>query len=242
METTDLLLLYKTEYGERGEILHTYSAEYGFQVLRSYELNTRTLPMARGEVHVLALVTASYELPRPPYQMGVLRRIEKLYSHHKIQSDLIRKSISLFMCEILEYTLRRTTGEAAMLQFIKNSLHVLNEAPSTDLIYFIHRFLLMLSARLGFCPQGEYSITTPVFNLQTGCFQSAPMLYTELILSDRYAAVLSALLKDEKIERETLNRNERNRLLAALIRYLEIHTELKLTIKSLPILQQILHS
>lgn len=241
METGDLLLLYKTDYGENGGILHTYSAEYGFLVLRSFRLDTHTLAVARGEVHVLAMVSAAFELPRPPYTMGILRSIEKLYPYHRIQTELARNCISLFMGEILECILRLAAGEREIFLFIKSSLEVLNEVESAQLPYFAHHFVLGLAVLLGFCPQGEYSAATPTFNLKSGSFQPAPIVNTEDILSRKYAYVLSQLLRNEKIAPNALALEERNQLLCMLIHYLEIHQAVSLNLKSLSVIQQVLH-
>ena len=241
METCDLLLLYKTDYGEKGGILHTYSAEFGFLVLRSFELDTHTLFVARGDVHTLAIVSAVFDLPHPPYTMGILRRIEKLYPYHRIQTELVRNCISLFMGEVLERLLRTSAGESALFNFIKRTLGLLNELPTSELQYFTHRFVLGLAIVLGFQPQGEYCAETPAFNLRTGLFQEAPIVKNEVILSRKYASVLSDLLMNEPIASDTLSLSERNELLTALIHYLEIHQEVNLNLKSLAIIQEVLH-
>ena len=145
------------------------------------------------------------------------------------------------MGEVLERVLRTSAGESVLFSFIKRTLGLLNELPTSELQYFTHRFVLGLAIVLGFQPQGEYCAETPAFNLRTGLFQEAPIVKNEVILSRKYASVLSDLLMNEPIASDTLSLSERNELLTALIHYLEIHQEVNLSLKSLAIIQEVLH-
>lgn len=241
METSELIILQNTEYGEEGSIIQTYSAAHGLLALRSFNLNGGPCRVYRGEIQILGLVSATFELPRAPYTIGLLRRIEKSSSYRRIQNEMPRHCIALLLSEILRTLLRGTVGDQPLFDFIRTSVESLNRVEDEELPYFVHRFIIGLAVIFGYSPQGEYSVATPTFNLRTGRFQSSTLIAIDDILTERYAKVFTALLQEERIALGVLTLEERNRLLRSLLRYLEIHEGVTFKLQSLSILQQVLH-
>src|ERR1043165_5441661 len=80
-----------------------------------------------------------------------------------------KNCIALFIQELLHKVLKEQEADEDLFDFLKNSLMIL-DLKKENYFNFHLCFMLQLSRYLGFYPQGKYSDSTSVFDLQEGTF------------------------------------------------------------------------
>lgn len=78
-----------------------------------------------------------------------IREVKCLYPHHSVATDIRKSAIAMFLCEILNKTVREETAPGPLFEFIFNALRVL-EALEKNYENFHLVFLIKLSRHLGF--------------------------------------------------------------------------------------------
>src|SRR5690606_24858483 len=104
-------------------------------------------------------------------------------------------------------------------------------------------FLAQCSQHMGYEIQGNWSEQTPYLNLQEGAFTEEMPILPPVIEKDA-AAALSKLIRNNTIENignVTMNAHTRFQLIEWYVAFLQNHTQHMGNIRSLPVLQAILH-
>ncbi len=240
MEKGDILVLYKADYYEHGALLHVYSPDFGYLALSVKSFIFSDTSITQGAVQILSLLSATFSLPTPPYPIGELLSIESYTPLFKTQTDLPRSCIAIFICDILVQCLKKMPGDKSLYNYIASSLRTLNT--TAELLYFPQLFLIGLATQLGFYPYGRYSTLTPVFNLNSGAFQTNTHYISQEFLPPPQAEIFDLLLHSPSSTMPPLTAEEREELLKGIIHYIALHQEISLESKTLDILHTILHT
>ena len=160
-----------------------------------------------------------YENPKKDIQNIKEIKVDKILT--SVPVDFTKMSVVFFLDEILYKSIKESTQNTSLFDFIHTSVLRLDEFDTCP-SYFHLEFMLKLSHYLGFKPLNNYSRLHPYFDLKEGCFQSE--MKDPLMSLDKDASSLfyHALNADSLTE---LNRSERNYLQDILLKYYETHLD-----------------
>ncbi len=233
-------IIFRTmKYRETSLILDVYTEQLG---LRKYLISSVRSSKARtqaGLLQVMSLVEiVAYE--REDRDLTRLKEVRPAHVYHDLPFNVRKGAIGLFMTEVARKTIREREENAALFHFLFESFRFLDE--TTDAVGNVHlHFLLDLSTFLGFMPTGEYSPSTPLFDLREGSFTGGLPGHTHF-LDEVKSRQLQALLDVSRAEahRVPLGPEERRALLNDLLVYYRLHVEGMQEINAHQILREVL--
>src|SRR6185369_3751914 len=165
---------------------------------------------------------------------------DHLYEH--IFSDIRKNAVAVFMVELLTKCLKQPEANPDLFYFVEDCfLHLdkTNEAITANFPLF---FALHLAVFFGFRINDEYSERHPFLDLQEGNFVDERPMHPHF-LEDKQAMITSQFLKTmqpQELEEIKLNHDFRRNLLYAYERYYALHIQEFGTMKTLPVLRELL--
>lgn len=163
--------------------------------------------------------------------------------YKNIFSDVIKNSVAIFMVEVLQRIIRQPESNPELFYFCSEAFEKLDQSSNTVVSNYPLFFALQLPYFFGFRMQSPLNTKEPQFlNLSEGTFslqeQNLPNFLNRQD-SMLTAELLKALHVDD-LENFKLNSTTRNRLLNHYMHYYNLHVQEFGSLKSLPILQQVL--
>ncbi len=211
---THLIVLSTTKYGDNSLVLHSLSREFGrkgFLVRVGKKAGTALfLPLNILEGKVNE---------KSPGSLQTLGKIAMPLSLNGIRGNIYKNTMTLFMSEVLYRTLKEGAVEEGLYDWCEKAIVTL-DSMERDFSNFHVRFLLDLATALGFSP--SYSDLAPF----------ARGSLTELERFTDAKTLAQAMLVP-------LSGEGRSALCECLLSYLEYHTEARINIRSLKILQEL---
>ncbi len=214
MEIVDeAIVLYLSKYSDKASILHVYSRQYGRMAYMVYGLHSKSgkaraalfEPMAHIEISATHIANKTIQQ---------LRSAQLCYVANNTRTDMYKRTISLFLAEILFRTLRYPMSDEPLFQWLLTNIQALET--SEQIANFHLAFMLELTEFLGITPDLEET-NNPIFTQE-----DQKQL---LLLVERQPIMLS--------------RAERQKLLDKLCSYYEFHLTDFQTPKSLAILEEL---
>jgi DNA repair protein RecO (recombination protein O) len=233
--TTSGIVLKSIKYSETSLILDILTREKG---LRSFIVSgARTKgPKAR---HGLYQVMNQIQLVAYDNMEEKLNRIKeaKVFQHYKtIPYKILKSSVALFMIELVRNSIKEKEANEELYDFIVGSFMAL-DSEGTLLTLFPHKFMLDLSAHLGFYPLFDFNSSSPYFNVLEGRFTSDRA--DPNTLNVRESEIMKLFLTSS--ESLAFNTSDRSILLDILIRLYRHHIENFKELKTLEVLHTVLH-
>ncbi len=235
--TTQGIVLRSVNYGETSVILDIYTKDFG---RRSYILNG---VRKKNAAFKQALVNVSSWVEMVTYHRDDkdLLRIKEVKPHiiyESIPFDVIKGTVSLFMTELLEKTVRESEKNVPLFQYIEQSYRTLDRAEKTT--YFPLGFPIGLMQFLGFAPSTEHPKTDLFLDIREGRFvPNQPHIhYLDETLSQFWKLLEYTLPGNPPPE--NMNKSERQALLDGIMEYYKFHIEGFKGLNSLSILRIVL--
>jgi len=163
--------------------------------------------------------------------------------YQDIFSDIKKNAVSLFMVELLTKSLKQPEANEDLFSFVEDSFLHLDESVETVTANFPLFFALHVAVFFGFQIDDRYSEKNPFLDLQEGTFVKERPSHPHF-LEDRQAVVTSELLKVRQpgeLNEIKLNHDFRRNLLYALETYYALHIQDFGTMRTLPVLREILN-
>jgi DNA repair protein RecO (recombination protein O) len=234
------IVLHQIKYSETSLIVTLYTEAFGRQ---SYIINGIRSSRSKQKI---GIIQPLFLLEIEAYQKSG-REIQRLkefrpdYIYQSLPTDVIKRSIALFLSEILFKILRNEESDPELFQFVYQSLvffDELKEGASNFHLWFIANIL----EYLGLQPQNNYSDSFRWFDMKNGKFLITKPIHPDTPNPD-YSHLLSELfsLRYDTIHLMELNSNQRTQLLEYLLEYYSIHFEQIGKINSLSILSELFH-
>jgi DNA repair protein RecO (recombination protein O) len=163
-----------------------------------------------------------------------------LYQH--IFSDVPKNAVALFMIELLTKCLKQPEANPELFEFCEDAFIHLDESKGggNGKLSFVLRFTL--TGFFGFRISDHYSTENSILDLQEGTFVPGRPDHFHF-LEGKQAEVTSELLKimqPEELEQIKLNHDFRRQLLFAYETYYALHIQDFGTMKTLPVVREIL--
>ena len=208
-----LIVLAHTKFGEKTLALHTLSDEYG-----SRSFLVRVGPKTPMAMFLPLNILEADIVPNPKSEFWTARNFQPLTPLSGIRDSYGKNTMSLFLSEVLFRTLREGAREEGLYDWCEQQIRTLDALESSWSNFHL-RFLLDLSVALGFRPSRE--------ELAPLCETRLPAV-SGLLESDFAGAMLIPL-----------SGAARSDIAEALLRYLEIHLEVPIHIRSLAVLREL---
>jgi DNA repair protein RecO (recombination protein O) len=243
LHKTKGIVLRTVKYGETSLIVTMFTELFGLQ---SYLVNGVRTSTKKGSGKAnLFQPTAILDLVVYHNELKHLNRIKEFkwsYLYQHIFSDVPKNAMSLFMIELLTKCLKQPEANPELFEFIEDAFVHLDESKGSVMANFSLYFALHLPVFFGFRISDHYSTENSVLDLQEGTFVSERPDHFHF-LEGKQAEVTSELLKimqPEELEQIKLNHDFRRQLLFAYETYYALHIQDFGTMKTLPVLREVL--
>jgi len=243
LHKTKGIVLKAVKYGETSLVVTVFTELFGLQ---SYLINGVRTSSKKGTgkanlfqpTAILGLVVYHNELKH-------LNRIKEfkwhfLYQH--IFSDVPKNAVALFMIELLTKCLKQPEANPELFEFCEDAFIHLDESKGAVMANFPLYFALHLPVFFGFRISDDHSTENSILDLQEGAFVSERPDHLHF-LEGKQAEITSELLKmmrPEELEQLKLNHDFRRQLLFAYETYYRLHIQDFGTMKTLPVLREVL--
>ena len=243
IQKTKGIVLRTVKYGETSLVVTMFTELFGLQ---SYLVNGVRQASSKGTAKAaLFQPSAILELVAYHNEFKNLQRLKEfrwafLYQH--ILSDVRKNAVALFMVELLGKCLKQPEANPELFYFVEDALHHLDEASDTVTANFPLFFALHLAVFFGFRIADEHSDNIYYLDLAEGQFCEHQPKHPHY-LQDREAAAVSHILKimqPSELEEVPLNREARRRITHALEEYYALHIPDFGTMKTLPVLREVM--
>jgi len=237
------IVLRTVKYGETSLVVTIFTEGFGVQ---SYLVNGVRTPTKKGTAKAnLFQPTAILDLIAYHNELKNLQRLKEfkwdfLYQH--ILSDIRKNAVALFMIELLSKCLKQPEANTELFYFVEDALHHLDEANDSVTANFPLFFALHLAVFFGFRISDEFSETNFYLDLEEGSFVEERPRHSHY-LQDKEAAAVSHILKimqPKELDDVVLNQETRRRITHALEEYYALHIPDFGTMKTLPVLKEIM--
>ncbi len=207
------------KYSETSLILDIYTEEKGVRKYIISGVRNKRSKVKTGLLQVATLVDmVAYFRDNKP--MNRIKEIKAAQIYESIPFDLMKGTISLFMVELAQKTIKEEEGNAALFNFLFNRFATLDKLAQINPNYHLY-FMLDLSRYLGFYPGGTWSLDTPWLNMRDGKFVKEEPLH-QYALSRDLSEKVGLLMKKEAVK---MARIDRQKIVQKLIDYYRIHVE-----------------
>ncbi len=231
MEITDeAIVLHLSKYSDKASILHVYTRQYGRMAYMVYGLHSKSGKARAAVFEPMAHIelTANHT---PNKQIQQLKEAHLHFIAPATRTDMRRRSVSLFLAEILYRTLLHPMADEPLFAWLTDVIHSLEATDTPENVHL--SFLLGLTEYLGITPMlDELGV---ILDMHSGELVSYKPVHTDYF-SQQETTYLHTLLNEEAL---TLTREERQSLLGKLCRYYELHITDFQTPKSLAILEEL---
>lgn len=237
------IVLKAIKYGETSLIVNIFTEKFGVTAYLVQGVRTAKARQNRAGLLQPATLLDLAVYNKPQNSLQRIREYQPAHIYLHLQEEIVKNSIALFSVEVLLKLLPERAPMPELFEFCFDYFKALDELAVEKTANFPVYFIAQLSKLLGYEIHGDYSSATPHLNLREGAFTSQAPLIRPFVL-DEDAQALSQLLKIQefsKLDDIELNAAARYRLLDWYLEFLHQHTQHFGNIKSLAVLQAILH-
>lgn len=241
VQTTKGIVLRTIKYGETSIVVNIFTELFGIQ---SYLVN--------GVRSSGKTLKANFFQPTSILEMEVyhnelknLQRIKEYkwnYLYKNILTDITKNSVALYMVELLQKCLKQPENNVDLFQFTEDAFMQLDIADDAVTANFPLYFCLHLCHFFGVKLEDDYSIDNSILDLREGRFIKLVPNHPHFLQQD-YSYHISQLLKvqhpDELLEIK-LNKLIRKDMMYAMQHFYGLHIHDFGTMKTLPVLHEVL--
>ena len=227
--TTSAIVLYLAKYSDKAGILHVYTEKFGRMAYMIYGINgkKRSELLVASEPFSLVEIEVNHSVGK---EIQTLYSISLQYISTNTTTDIRKRTIAMFISDILYHTLRHPEPESALFDFLTSEIKYLDLTLHPENFHL--RFLLQYTYYLGIMPSlDEYD---KMLNIKTG------LLVEPSVDSDNFSVdetnFLIDILSDENV---VISRSVRRSILDKLCKYYEFHLTDFFSPKSLDVLYEV---
>ena len=239
MVTTKGIVFQQIDYSDTSVIARIYTEEFG---LKAYMVRGAKGKKTRGKramLQPLSLVEVTAR-HREDGKMCTLKDIRLVHPFSSLPFDVIKRTIGLFLAEVLCKTIREEGQQKDLFSFLWHAVQLLDVTEETR--NFHVGFMLHLTRYLGFFP-AESDLDNPnYFDLREGCFTVNIPTHPDYIEGAETKAILDILgTKFDGISTVRLNNRIRRVMLQHVLQYYKLHLDGMQEVNSHRILEAVLN-
>ena len=243
LQNTRGIVLRSVKYGETSLICSIFTEKYGVQSYLVKGVRTAKSRSNRAGLLQPATVLDLVVYHRPEKNLQHIREFQPAHIYHSLQEEVIKNSIALFSVELLLKLLPEHAPLPELFDFTFSYFCKLDDMNVEEVANFPLYFIIQCGGQLGYAIHGTYNSDTPNLNLHEGAFTSQAPLPSPFIGNDDVMALTQLLQvrQYDQLDKISMNAQMRFRLLEWYIVFLQQHAQHLGNIRSLPVLQAILH-
>ena len=243
LHNTKGIVLRVTKYGDTSIIMSAYTELFGLQqyIIKGARVMSKK-GANKGVFYQPAAILQMEVYHTPMKAMQMVKEVSWDYVYQTVYSDVLRNAVALYIVEVLQQTMQ-PEPHPEMFYLIEDTFKQLDKGGAGLVSNLPIYFLIHLSQTMGFGLQGKYSDDTPILDIKEGEFVSKPPAHP-YYLEAQTAQVASTFLQVQfynDLETISLSGAQRKKILELFQLSLSWHYKKFSEIKSLPILQSILH-
>lgn len=243
LHNTKGIVLRVTKYGDTSVIASIYTELFGLQQYIIKGVRTTSKKGAsKGVFYQPAAILQMEAYHYPMKSMQMLKEVNWSYIYQNVYSDIIRNAVATYIVEVLQQTLQ-PEPHPELFYLIEDTFKQLDSGGAVLASNLPIYFLIHLSETLGFSLQGKYSEETPLLDVKEGQFVKEKPLHPYFLegLEAQTASQFMTLQFYNDLENIHLNGAQRKKILDLFQLSLSWHYKGFKEIKSLSILQAVLH-
>lgn len=232
------IVLHQLRYNDESVIVNIYTQGHGnlgFLVKMPKQKRNNVKTQLLRPLNILEL---DFDY-RPNQNLHRIRDMKLHISYDSLPYDHIKGTVSLFLSEFLYYALRHELENQALFQYLYNSLQWFDRSEK-GMVNFHLVFLIRLTRFLGFWPNVQKYVPGMVFDMGDATMVSVLPVHGQY-LDYEESAFLPRLLRMDYPTMHVFrfSRQQRTRVLDALVEYYRMHIPEFPELKSLDVLRTV---
>jgi DNA repair protein RecO (recombination protein O) len=243
LHNTKGIVLRVTKYGDTSVISTIYTELFGLQQYIVKGVRTTSKKGAsKGVFYQPAAILQMEAYHYPMKSMQMVKEVNWDYVYENVYSDVVRNAVATYIVEILQQTLQ-PEPHPELFYLIEDTFKQLDKGNATLASNLPIYFLIHLSETLGFGLQGKFTEVTCILDIKEGQFVKEKPLHPYFLegLEAQTASRFMELQFYNDLESISLNGDQRKKILELFQLSLSWHYKRFTEIKSLDILQAVLH-
>lgn len=238
MTNSRAIVLNTLKFGEQQLIVDMLTEELGRVSFICRIPKTQKGKLKKQFFQPLSLLDAVFDY-RQNARLQHLRDVRLSQPFTSIPFDAGKLSIALFLAEFLAYATRDEQQNAALFNYVVNSIDWL-DGQTTSFANFHLVFMMRLSRFIGFFPNLEDYREGAVFDMRSGEFADTAPLHRDYI-EPTEASRIGVLMRMnyETMHLFRMSHDERNRCVELILAYYKLHVPNFPELKSLAVLQEL---
>lgn len=175
-------------------------------------------------------------------QLQFIKEYQWSYLYENIYYDVVKNAVSMFAIELLQHSIKQPENNPDLFYFIETSLKDLDKSNTSITANFPLYFSLKLGEQLGFEIQGNYTLETPILDLQEGYYIKENPIHPYFI-EGNLASLTTDIIHFKEVNQLDvlkLNKTIRRQLIDYYIQYFSLHISNFLELRSLEVLKEVL--
>ena len=243
LHNTKGIVLRVTKYGDTSLIMTAYTELFGVQQYIVKGVRTTSKKGANKAVYYQPAAILQMEVYHTPMkQLQMLKDVNWDYIYQNVYSDIIRNAVATYIVEVLQQTLQ-PEPHPELFYLIEDTFKQLDKGGAALASNLSIYFLIHLAETLGFGLQGKWTEATPLLDVKEGQFVKDKPLHPYFLegIEAKTASEFMSLQFYNDLENIQLNGQQRKKILELFQLSLSWHYKGFKEIKSLAILQAVLH-
>jgi DNA repair protein RecO (recombination protein O) len=241
IHATKGIVLRTIKYGETSVIVSVFTELFGIQ---SYIVNGVRTQSKTSKAHFFQ-PSSILEMEVYHNELKNLQRIKDLkwsYLYENILSNVIKNSVALYMVELLQKCLKQPETNADLFHFCEDAFIQLDIAEKEVTANFPIYFAIQLVHFFGLSIQDNYSAERNHFNINEGSFTDKSQANDNFLDAgiSYYFSQFLKVLHPSELKEIKLNKDIRRTILSAMENYYIFHIAEFTTMKTLPILHELI--
>jgi DNA repair protein RecO (recombination protein O) len=243
LQKTRGIVLRSVKYGETSLITTVFTEVYGVHGFLIQGVRSQKAKENKAGLLQPATILDIVLQYKPQQSLQRMREYQLHYIYTTLQQDVIKNSIALFSVDLLYRLLPEHAPLPELFDFVNDYFAHLDTTTQVQTANYPVFFAIQCGSILGYNIQGSFSSTTPFLSMHDGVFSSAPGADSITLYEEDVMAISNVLMTKDigLLHQIPMSSSSRFRILNWYIDFLRSHTQHMGNLKSLAVLQAILH-
>jgi DNA repair protein RecO (recombination protein O) len=224
IQKTEAIVLRTLRHQESNLIATLYTREFGIRTCIIKGFHSARSRNRHSYFQPMSLIDIVFQQKESRDIQNITEtRISNLL--HSIQSDPVKLSLGLAICEIFYDTVKEEEANPGLFDFLRNVILALDESEGRMIQVFIW-YLLHLTRFLGFFPRDQSADARQVqFDQKEGVFGKGPGDESARMLRLFYYSHLAPVADPESCRQITFDTETKRQMIRTLFEYYQIHIQ-----------------
>ena len=237
------IVLRCVKYGDTSIIASIYTELFGLQSYLVKGIRKTTKKGASNINHFAPAAILDLQVYHNEFkQLQFIKEYQWAYLYENIYYDVVKNAVAMFAIELLQHSIKQPENNPDLFYFIEKSLKDLDQSNESATANFPLYFSLKLGEQLGFEIQGNYTLETPVLDLQEGYYIHESPIHP-FFIEGNLASLTTDIIHFKEVNQLSilkLNRVIRRQLIEHYIQYFSLHISNFIELRSLEVLKEVL--